>query len=1072
MPKEKKSDTTANKLFFLIQFCFFLSGLSGLIYEILWARMIVKIIGAAPFAVSIILTIFMGGLGLGSYLAGRLIDRIEEPLVLVKIYGILELIIGAFAVVIPLLLNLVLPLQTFLYNALYAHFFIYNLLTFIVCSIILCIPITCMGATLPILCRFYVSSLSHIGTYTGRLYGLNTIGAALGSLLCGFWLINFWGVSGTMLFAVLINVTIGIICLIATYKGKIPSVWMFHKTLKPKENTLIEETENGHPKYHIERRGVLLIFVVSGFCAMACEVIWTRLLALIVGPTTYSFTIVLVTFITGLAIGSMIFGYFADKFRKPMWLLLFTQIGAAMLVLIVSQVLGTSQMFFSKLMFTFQDNFGLLNLLKAIILFTFMILPTLCFGAAFPLVGKIYTESVSKVGESIGFAYMLNTVGSLLGSFCAGFLLIPIAGKESTLKMIVSLQLVTSLVIAIVMLKNRKGRIVQFGFTALVAATGLVLCFFYPVWNHQQLAIGKYHRFQQFRQSLTNVGWLESLLHGAKILAESDEGELVYYGDGIGGFTTVLMNINALGNTNYSMRNSGKVDASTSEDMATQTLSAHFPMLFHKNPKTVMVVGLASGITAGEVLYYPVKQLDILEINDQVISASDFFVQWNNKVLADPKTNLIIQDARAHLQHTGQKYDVIISEPSNPWMAGLAALFTYEYFSLVRDRLNDGGVFVQWLQAYQMDWETFATVGRTFLKKFPNSILVNTEPSTGGSDFLLVGFKNKDRLELGHAEQNSGYVRESKNVTLLDTRLLYRLIVSENLQRLFGQGGINTDNRPLLEFAAPRLMYFSDAAFIQKKIKERTILSAETQKMVWETAANVDAQIDNAAFALSVQAPFSHMVDLSKTTSLQKDRFFYFVEKYCASNEFDASVFKDNELNQRCLSVQIEIINSRLDRLSERRRSWSYLGNLYMETGRTSEAVNCFSEALRIDPDSVEAHYNLAIALAKQGRTAEAIEHYLQALRIKPDYVEAHNNLGNALAKQGRTAEAIEHYLQALRIKPDSVEAHYNLAIALSRKGDIEGAITHFRNALRINPDNIHAKNNLKKALMIHQQNK
>ncbi|MFC1489050.1 tetratricopeptide repeat protein, partial [Thermodesulfobacteriota bacterium] len=684
---------------------------------------------------------------------------------------------------------------------------------------------------------------------------------------------------------------------------------------------------------------------------------------------------------------------------------------------------------------------------------------------AFPLVGKIYTESVSKVGESIGFAYMLNTVGSLLGSFCAGFLLIPIAGKESSLKMIVSLQLVTSLVVAIVMIKNRKGRIVQFGFTAMVAATGLVLCFFYPVWNHQQLAIGKYHRFHKFRQSLTNVGWLESLLHGPKILAKSDEGELVYYGDGIGGFTTVLMKINALGNTNYSMMNSGKVDASTSGDMATQTLSAHFPMLFHKNPKTVMVVGLASGITAGEVLYYPVKQLDILEINDQVISASDFFVKWNNKVLADPKTNLIIQDARAHLQHTGQKYDVIISEPSNPWMAGLAALFTYEYFSLVRDRLNDGGVFVQWLQAYQMDWETFATVGRTFIKNFPNSILVNTKPSIGGSDFLLVGFKNKDRLELGHAEQNSGYVRESKNVTILDTRLLYRLIVSENLQRLFGQGVINTDNRPLLEFAAPRLMYFSDAAVFQKKIKERTILSAETQKMVWETATNVDAQIDNAAFALSVKAPFSHMVDLSKATSLQKDRFFNLVGKYCASNEFNASVFKNNELNQRCLSVQIETINSRLDRLSDRWRLWSYLGNLYMETRRTSEAVNCFSEALRIDPENMALHNNLAIALAKQGRTAEAIEHYLQALRIKPDYEEVHNNLGNALAKQGRTAEAIEHYLQALRIKPDYGEAHNNLAIALAKQGRTAEAIEHYLQALRTKPDSVGIHNNLGNAL-------
>ncbi|MGA1869457.1 MAG: fused MFS/spermidine synthase [bacterium] len=199
--------------FFLIFACFFFSGLSGLIYEILWTRMIVKIIGSAPFAESIILTIFMAGLGLGSYKASRLIDRIKEPFALVRLYGMLELAIGGYAIAIPLLLTAFKPLQAFLYNKLYSYFIIYNLVTLIICATFLCIPVICMGATLPILCKFCVAHLSHLGTHIGGLYGLNTIGAALGSLLCGFWLIDLWGVSGTLVFVLLVNGIIGIVCL-------------------------------------------------------------------------------------------------------------------------------------------------------------------------------------------------------------------------------------------------------------------------------------------------------------------------------------------------------------------------------------------------------------------------------------------------------------------------------------------------------------------------------------------------------------------------------------------------------------------------------------------------------------------------------------------------------------------------------------------------------------------------------------------------------------------------------------------------------------------------------------------
>jgi spermidine synthase len=894
MAEKTISNSSIRKITLLIQVCFFLSGLTGLVYEILWTRMIIKIIGSAPFAISIVLTVFMGGLGLGSFLASRTIDRIKEPIKLVRLYGVLEVVIGAYGLVLPFLLVAFRPLYATLYNRLFAHFMLYNFLTFVGCSILLCIPVICMGATLPILCRFYVTKLSHLGAHAGRLYGLNTIGAAFGALLCGFWLISLLGMSGTLIFAVFINGIIGLFCLLVRYKPEARETG--EEVGVDLEGSPQKDTELS--EYPGAVSGALVIFAVSGFCAMAYEVIWAKLLGLIIAPTTYSFTIVLVTFILGLALGSMFFGWLADKTKKIIWLLISTQIAAALFALVISQLLGNSQLFFGKLSFNFQNQFMLLSILKAVILFSFMILPTLCLGATFPLVGKIYTQSVSKIGRSIGVAYTINSIGAVLGSFCAGFVLVPLVGKENGLSLVVGLQFLTSLVIAVVITFKKKQNLLKLVCVSVPALAGLFFCFYFPMWDRYLLSQGRYHRFEKIREEIVGSGWLESLLYGPEMLTGVERYELVYYGDGIGGFTTVLKFVDPFGNPEYVMVNSGKADASSRGDMRTQTLCAHFPMLFHRNPMTVMVLGLASGVTAGEVLCYPIEKLDVIDINRQVIEGSKFFAPWNNNVLSNPKTSLIIQDGRAHLQLTKQKYDVIISEPSNPWMAGLATLFTYDFFTLAKNQLNDSGVFVQFIHSYQMDWSTFSLVGRTFAKVFPNSLLLSATPSIGG-DYLLVGFKGENQLSLDNAKQNLPYARKSKNITLSDPELLYRLIVSENLQELFGEGAVNTDSRPRLEFAAPKLIYASDP-MIEENIRSKKRVNTRTKEITEQLVTNVDKQIDFVSYTLSVHAPFKDMIDLSKATSSQKERFFKLIDRYCADSFIDPAAFKDDELEKRC----------------------------------------------------------------------------------------------------------------------------------------------------------------------------
>ena len=1050
---DNTESSSNNRLTTLVLVCFFLSGVTGLIYQILWTRMAVKLIGGAPFAVSIILTIFMAGLGLGSYIAGRILDRESEPARLVKIYGLLELGIAGFALLIPVLLALSTPIYSVVYNQLFGHFWLYSLITFVGCALIFSMPVVCMGATLPVLSRFYVTRLAHLGTHTGRLYGLNTIGAATGALLCGFWLINILGVWATLILAVAINALIGVACLFAARKtvsqdlpDKLETIPPFSP---PREACVPSVLDRSNDPWLA--KGVLLIFAVSGFSSMACEVIWTKLLGLMVGPTTYSFTMVLVTFILGLALGSMLFGWLADKTGKPLKLLLITQVAAAVSILLVSQLLGDSQLFFAKLIFAFKDHFGLLNLAKSGALFVFMIFPTLCLGAAFPLVGKLYTQSISKVGSCIGTAYAINTIGAVLGSFCAGFLLIPLIGKEHGLSLVVALQLITILFVGGGLLWRKHKSIFRLSVLTTPVLAGLFLTLYLPTWNHTLLSIGKYHRIDSTKVKIDEIDWLEALIHGTDILARTLAVELVYYGDGIGGFTTVTKSPDVMGNYSYALSNSGKPDASSRGDMNTQTLLAHFPMLFHNNPKSVMVLGLASGVTAGEVLLYPVEQIDIVDINEQVVKASEFFAPWNGGVLSNPRTNLIIQDARAHLNLTERSYDVIISEPSNPWMAGLATLFTEDFFEIVKDRLNEGGIFAQFMHSYQMNWTSFALVGRTFSEVFPNSLILVTNITGHGNDFLLIGLNGKDKLELDQAKRNMAYARQSVNVALADPRILYAMLVSEDLAKTFGEGPINTDNHPLLEYAAPRMMYREDPA-IADNLRSNSWLREASKDIAWQAGLDIDTQIDKATYALSLYRPFENMLDLSKADASQKARFFRLVEAYCQDNPTDSSLF-DDELRSICRRAQLNSLEEIIDRVANKAASYAYLGKLYEAEGNAELAMNNYSKSLLSDPGDAWVHASLGSIAGAQGRPYEAMPHFIEALRIDPNYAKAHNNLGDVLIDLDRTDQAINHFSEALRLAPNYRQAQINLAAVLARTGRLEESSGEYQKALEMAPE-------------------
>jgi spermidine synthase len=1031
-------------LFALILGFFFLSGMTGLIYEILWTRYIVKIIGGAPFAVSIVLTVFMGGLGLGSYLASRKIDRVAEPKDLVKLYGVLEIMIGLYGLMLPFLLIIFKPLYSLLYNTLFGHFFIYNFFTFAGCTILLLFPAACMGATLPVLSRFYATNMPRMGSQLGRLYGINTLGAVMGSFLCGFFIINLWGVAGSLMFAVAINIIIGVSSLYIS-AGLKPAHAQTGMSDVPEDSP-----ENCAPNHaELIGRGALAIFAVSGFCAMAYEVIWIKLLGLLVGPTTYSFTIVLLTFISGLALGSIFFGWLGDITGKPVIILIFTQLAAALCALFVSQILGNSQIFFAKLIDAFKGDFTQLIMVKSAFLFGFMFFPTFFLGATFPLVGKIYTRSAASVGRSIGFAYSINTLGAVLGSFCAGFLFVPYFGKETALSLMVILQLSAAFFYCCLVFRMARKPIRQWVPYTMLAAAGILCALVYPRWDRDMLSFGKYHRFEVVEVS--EMGWLKSLLYGNEFFEKYMSGEIVYFGDGAGGFTTVKRDTDILGNINYSLMNSGKSDASTvGGDMATQTLLAHFPMVYHPAPDTVLVLGLASGITAGEVLHYPVEKLDVLDINSQVVEASGFFTPWNNDLMSDPRTELIIQDGRAHLELTNRSYDVIISEPSNPWMAGLATLFTYEFFELVKDRLHEGGIFCQWIHAYQIDWNNFALVGRTFSEVFPNSILVGSEVSDLSPDYLLIGFNGEIDTGIETALKNLPYIQSSKNLKYPNHEIFHNLITNENMKHLFGDGVINTDNRPRLEFDAPKLMHAFDQE-LSRNIATRKWTGPETERIARLFSTDISRRIDLAEYYLSFDQTTQVAVDISQAGQQEKEKYARVVKTYCTEKYVpDFSFIADDELRSECILIQIGYMLEIIGGIEEKGAIQFHLGGMYYELGMLDEAITSFSDVLKIDPDIDVVHYNLGKILSLQGKFDEAIVHYKDVIRINPGHLLALNNYGNLLVKRGEISEAVGLYRDAIRRDKTFALAHKNLGAVLKSIGKREEGEAHYQEALRL----------------------
>ncbi|HXU01321.1 MAG TPA: fused MFS/spermidine synthase, partial [Polyangia bacterium] len=593
--------------------CFFLSGSSGLILEMLWTRKLGLVFGSTTLAISTVLATFMGGLGLGSYVAGRYADRIKNP---VRAYAMAEAGIGLYALLIPVILWAYPSFNAWMFRVFGDRWLLLSMVRFAGSAALLLIPTTLMGATLPLLARHFVMrpwELRRSGLRIGTLYAVNLFGAVAGAFFAGFVFLPLIGVTWTNVIAATFNLTLATAIVIARLAASDDDgdTVTAEERLDEAAVAAHMETTALPPPPDITlraRRAVMLAFAISGATAMCLQVLWTRSLAILLGSSIFSFTLILLAFLIGLGVGAAVFARASQRTRHPvLWL--------AVLHAATAVAVGATYLFTDKVPYIFtwllqSSSFGVDAILFCqFVLACITVLPaTLLMGGVFPLTVRVVTGGLESVGQDVGNAYALNTLGAIAGSFLSGFIVLPRLGLEKGIYVAVLFDLALAAMLFLVVpgLPRRRR---QAGVAAAVALAllGLVI----PRWDLGSFSSG------MFRVSIARE-YVYRKIHKRNWQTP----ELVFYEDGMA--TTVSVD---RWDKIYSLKNNGKVDASNDADMPTQIIVGLLPFLFYSQPHApkVALVGYGSGVTAGAITQYPIKSLEVVELEEAVYRGSRFF---------------------------------------------------------------------------------------------------------------------------------------------------------------------------------------------------------------------------------------------------------------------------------------------------------------------------------------------------------------------------------------------------------------------------------------------------------------
>lgn len=940
----------------LLLLLFALSGVSGLIYQVIWARQLTLVFGSTSAAITSVLAAFMLGLALGSHAAGRWARRWGNPL---RAYGLIEFGIAAYAAAFPLFLEVLALVHIPLFRLFAEAPIALGLVRVILVAGLLLAPTMLMGASLPLLTRALVRDVSRLGREAGTLYGFNALGAAAGVYLATFFLIPNVGLTGGWLSAAALNAAVGGAALWGARRWQpIPDV-----------------PDNADASLDTPWQWTVIIaYGCSGLAALGYEVVWTRLLVLLFGSSVYAFAVMLAGFLLGLGLGGLVGGWLAGRGRHPVVL------AAALQVIIGATVLAGAP-WFDRLPRLFLEAFRVtggtwwaLTTLEFLMALGLMIIPTTAMGATFPFVARILGAE-HGAARAVGDAYAANTYGAIVGAAATGFALIPWLGFRGSL---VALACLNTLAACLLLVRaTSPGGWLRWVLPLPAVALAAVVSAL-PPWSAKTMASGVYVYADRY-----SAGGFERLLDPQRVL---------FYREGMTATVAVME-----GRYRF-LRVNGKTDAGDSPDNLTQHLLAHVPLLLHPEPRSVLVVGLGTGITLGTTLLYPIDRADTVEISPEVVEASRFFVEANGAALQDRRTRLHLLDARTWLMAGTTKYDVIISEPSNPWQTGNATLFTLEHYRLTRARLAPGGVFCQWLPFYRMDEADFAAAMRTFQTVFPDLTVWFS-----GGDVLLVGWTRPPAVDTPRFLARSADARITRSLQETGIRdgpalLGFFMLDPERVREFAGVGWpLHTDNYPLLEFSAPKTLYRESAPQILSRLR---LLAGRSSLPLTGVQGRERASMLEA---IARQKLLLKMPEAAITALEEAER----------TGGGDPSVLR-----------QLQGF------------AWNEVGIARAREGNRHDAAAAFDRALLRVPDDPQIHRNLGL-LALQFREFDRAEPHLRdALRLRPGYRDALVPLAALLATQERWVEAEALWRNILEIDPDNGDARRGLAAAeLARTG-------------------------------------
>jgi spermidine synthase len=758
----------------IILFCFFFSGAAGLIYQVAWAKSLTLIFGSTVYAVTTMLAVFLGGLALGSDWIGRWSECRKDPIFL---YALLELgvaALGAFSLA-GLAGVRILYVRAFpwIENSSATQ----GAVRFLAVAMVLFPPTFLMGGTLPVLVRRLRTQALTLRGLVSRLYWVNTFGAVAGAQVAGFWLLPIAGGRWTVLTAVTLNLLAGIVAL-RMRQDEAPL------EAKPKRAKASEDVAS--------RKLLLAAFAIVGATAMAYEIAWTRLLTIMFGSSTYAFTVMLGTFLAGIALGSALFELWAKRQTPSLRGFEATQALTALTGLLFLFLFPHLPEVIVEVLRATENSFRGLLLAQAIASGLAMLPAAILFGFNFPLVVALLAESRTELGSesaAVGRAYAANTAGAIVGAMLAGFWLLPWLGGFR----LVAIAALANLLLAFALVVGRKIAWIPIGVKLLVA-TGLIAIVTSNVFYNRALAT--------FGAAL----YYPMHAKGVSLEEMAETNDVLFATDGPNATVAVIQSEDYL-----ALRIDGKVDASNL-DTRTQLLLGHLPALFHPHPRRVLVIGFGSGMTLAALARYPeIERLDCVEIEPQVVRAAGYLEKLNGGVLSDPRVHTILDDARNFLATTRESYDVISSEPSNPWMAGIANLYTSEFYREAAARLAPGGFFVQWVQGYSLEASDLGMVIRTFASQFPRVTLWRGEVA----DYLLLGQAVAEPLSLDRlrALWPQPYLQmdfQKLGLQRPEGLLAYHELDDADLRRFAQGASINTDNLTLLEFSAPKSLFATD----------------------------------------------------------------------------------------------------------------------------------------------------------------------------------------------------------------------------------------------------------------------